>query len=185
MQLVFELLRTRVGSPISYQSIAEDVDIAPNTVKKYIKILEALYIVFRVTPFAKNIARSLVKEPKLYFYDSGLVQGDIGIKLENFVAVCLLKHVYAKIDYEGKNYALHYLRTKDGVEVDFVLANNGLIEQMIEVKHQDKTLSKALLRFQQKYNFKAIQLVQELRQERKEQNIEVLKMLDFLRDLTL
>lgn len=61
IQLVFELLRTKVGSPISYKSIAEDVGVAPNTVKKYIQVLEALYLVFRVTPFVKNIARSLVK----------------------------------------------------------------------------------------------------------------------------
>src|SRR5262249_29970755 len=55
MQLVFNLLRLRVGSPISYQAIAEDAGISPNTVKKYIQILEALYIIFTVRPFAKNI----------------------------------------------------------------------------------------------------------------------------------
>jgi predicted AAA+ superfamily ATPase len=67
IRLVFELLRERVTSPISYQSIAEDVGISPNTVKKYIQILEALYVIFRVTPFSHNIARSLLKEPKIYF----------------------------------------------------------------------------------------------------------------------
>ena len=56
IRLVFELLRERVASPVSYQSIAEDVGISANTVKKYIQILEALYIVFRVTPFSHNIA---------------------------------------------------------------------------------------------------------------------------------
>ncbi|MCD6055904.1 MAG: hypothetical protein K0R12_866 [Gammaproteobacteria bacterium] len=67
IRLVFELLRKRVGSPISYTAIAEDAAISPNTVKKYIAILEALYIIFRVTPFSKNTARSLLKEPKVYF----------------------------------------------------------------------------------------------------------------------
>ena len=185
IQLIFELLRTKVGSPVSYQSIAEDVGVSPNTVKKYIKILEALYIVFRVTPFSKNIARSLVKEPKLYFYDTGLVQGDNGVKLENLVAVCLLKHVYAKIDYEGKNYALHYLRTKDGLEIDFALVNNNAISEAIEIKYSDKAVSKALLNFHNKYHFKAIQLVQELRQERVDNNIEVLKVINFLSTLKL
>lgn len=56
IRLVFDLLRERVGSPISYQAISEDVGISPNTVKKYISVLEALYVVFRVTPFSKNIA---------------------------------------------------------------------------------------------------------------------------------
>ena len=58
IQLVLELLRRRVGSPVSYVSIAEDVQISPNTVKKYIDVFEALYIVFKVVPFSKNIARS-------------------------------------------------------------------------------------------------------------------------------
>src|SRR4029077_5708042 len=89
MQLIFNLLRNRVGSPISYQSLAEDVGTSPTTIKKYIQILEALFVVFKVTPYSKNIARSLLKEPKLYFFDTALVQGDDGAKLENIVAVSL------------------------------------------------------------------------------------------------
>lgn len=185
MQLVFELLRTKVGSPISYQSIAEDVNISPNTVKKYIRILESLYIVFRVTPFAKNISRSLIKEPKLYFFDVGLVQGSVGAKLENLVALCLQKHVFAKNDYDGKNYRLHYLRTKDGVEVDFALVDNGIIEQILEVKSGDRSLSRTLHSFQKKYSFPAIQLVHDLRQERVESNIQILNLLEYLLSLKM
>lgn len=95
--LVFELLRERVGSTVSFSSIARDAELSSNTVKKYIQILEALYIVFRVTPYSRNIGRSLLKEPKIYFFDSGLVKGDHGAQLENLVAVSLLKHVYGKI----------------------------------------------------------------------------------------
>lgn len=186
MRLVFELLRTKIGSPISYSSIAEDVHISPNTVKKYIAIFEALYIVFRITPFAKNIARSLLKEPKLYFFDVGLVKGDAGAKLENLAAVSLLKHVYAKIDYEGKDYALHYLRTKDGAEVDFALVCNGKIEQTLEVKKHDKNISKSLLQFRHKYNFQSLQLVHELRHERSDNSgIEVVRLINFLLGLKL
>jgi len=56
IQLIVELLRHRVGSPISYQSLSEDVGVSPTTVKLYIQILEALYIIFKVRPFSKNIA---------------------------------------------------------------------------------------------------------------------------------
>ena len=103
LRLIFTLLQHRVGSPISYQSLAEDVAVSPTTVRKYIDILEALYVVFRVTPFSKNIARSLLKEPKIYFFDNGLVQGDKGAKLENLVATSLLKHVYARMDYHAED----------------------------------------------------------------------------------
>jgi len=185
LQLVLELLRSRVGSPVSYTSIAQDVGISPNTVKKYIRILEALYVVFRVTPFAKNIARSLAKEPKLYFFDTGLVNGDNGAQLENLVAICLLKHVYAKIDYAGQNYGLHYLKTKEGLEVDFALTKNGKIEQILEVKNRDSVPSKALLYFQKTYSLSAKQLVRELRQESVYKNIEIIRVDGFLRSLFL
>ena len=185
IQLVLELLRNRVGSPVSYNSIAEDVGIAPNTVKKYIQIFESLYIIFRITPYSKNIARSLIKEPKIYFFDTGMVKGDKGIKFENFIAVSLLKHVYAINDYEGKYAELKYFRTKDGEEVVFciVIDNNPI--KMIEVKFADKTLSKALIKFHEKYNIPGIQLVHHLRQEREEKGIQIYKAFDFLKNLKL
>jgi uncharacterized protein len=183
MQLVFDLLTQRVGSPVSYQSLAEDVAVSPTTVKKYIQILEALYIIFRVTPYSKNIARSLLKEPKIYFFDSGLVQGDKGVKLENLVAVSLLKHVYAMVDYKAKPYALHYLRTKDGLEVDFALVCKEKVELMIEVKLSDKQLSKTLVKFHEKYNYPAVQIVQSLRNEYTQDNIQILKAEKFLANL--
>ncbi len=185
MQLVFNLLRNRVGSTISYQSLAEDVATSPTTIKKYIEILEALFVVFRVTPYSKNIARSLLKEPKIYFFDTGLVQGDEGAKLENLVAVGLLKDVYGKVDYQAKEYSLHYLRTKDGLEVDFALVNQDEIEQIIEVKNSDDTPSKTLQYFYEKYNYPAIQLVKNLRNEHKKNGIQILNAQKFLSQLYL
>jgi predicted AAA+ superfamily ATPase len=184
LRLLFELLRSRVGSPISYQSLAEDVAISPNTVKKYIEILEALYIIFRVTPFSKNIARSLLKEPKIYFFDNGLVKGDEGAQLENLTAVCLLKYVYGKVDYCAEEYALHYLKNKDGHEIDFALIQDDHIKQIIEVKNANKEISKSLYAFQQKYHFPAVQVVQYLRNERVTDNINVIKAVNFLSNLT-
>lgn len=185
IRLVFELLRERVGSPISYTSIASDVAIAPNTVKKYIQILEALYIVFRLTPFSHNIARSLLKEPKIYFFDVGLVKGDAGAKFENFVASCLLKHVYAKVDYHAKNYELKYLHTKEQKEVDFVLVCDKKIEKMIEVKHADSSIAPHLRYFQEKYHLPSVQVVKELKQEHSDKGIEVVRASNFLKALML
>lgn len=185
IRLVFELLRERVGSPISYSSIAEDVAIAPNTVKKYIQILEALYVVFRVTPFSRNIARSLLKEPKIYFFDNGFVQGDAGVKFENFVATCLLKHVYSKIDYRGESYALQYLQTKERHEVDFAIVCDKRVESMIEVKHANHSIGTGLRYFHEKYQLPAMQVVQELKRESLESGIPVVRGLNFLKSLDL
>jgi len=185
MRLVFELLRERVGSPISYTSIAEDVAVSASTVKKYIEILEALYIVFRITPFSKNIARSLLKEPKIYFFDVGLVKGDQGAKFENLVAVCLLKHVLAKKDYFAENYTLNYLHTKERQEVDFALVCDEKIEKIIEVKNSSNSISNPLLYFHEKYQFQAIQAVKELKHEKKEKGIEIISGLKLLQSLFL
>jgi len=183
IETIFELLRHRIGSPISFRSIAEDVGISSNTVKKYIQILEALFIIFRINPFSKNIARSLLKEPKLYFYDIGLVKGDEGIILENLVALSLMKKAFEIVDYTGKNTCLNYLRTKDGKEVDFCFVQDENIQYILEVKLSDSSISKPLKYFHEKYNLPAIQLVKNLKREHKKNSMNVLKADEFLKKL--
>ena len=185
IELVLELLRSRVGSPVSYKSIAGDVGISPNTVKKYIQIFESLFIVFRTSPYSRNIARSILKEPKIYFYDTGMVEGDDGVKFENLVAISLLKHVFAMNDYLGKPCTLNYLRTKDKAEVDFCIANKNVPEVMIEVKRSDETPGKSIINFNRRYNIPGIQLVLNLRLERKENNIEIRKGINYLTSLMM
>lgn len=185
MKMLFDLLRHKVGSPISYKSLAEDIQIAPNTVKKYIKILEAIYVIFQVSPYTKNIARSILKEPKIYFYDSGLVEGDEGAVFENLVANALLRHAFAQIDYAGEPYQLKYIRNKDGREVDFALVHNHEIEQIIEAKVSDKNISPHLIWLHEKYHFPAIQLVKNLRNEHKVGNVELRNAEKYLAELKL
>ncbi len=185
IQTTLELLRKKVGSPISYASLALDVQVSPATVRKYIEIFESLYIVFRVTPYSKNIARSILKEAKLYFYDTGLVLGDQGAKFENFVGVSLLKHVWGKTDYLGKNFNLNYIRTKEGKEVDFALTENNELSELIEVKYADGNLSKNLKYFSDKYKIKGTQIVNELKRERVVDNIEIVSAEKYLKDLFL
>ncbi|MFH1192501.1 MAG: ATP-binding protein [bacterium] len=181
MQTVFELLRRGVGSQVSFNSIARDVEISPTTVKKYIEILEALFIVFRVVPYSKNIARSIIKEPKIYFYDNGLVEGDAGQKFENFAAVSLLKHILAKNDYLGQSNELKYLRTKNGQEVDFALTNSkNEIDVILEVKNSDNELSKNLKYFSDKYDLNGIQLVKNLKREGEIGKIKILSAEGYL-----
>lgn len=185
MQLTLELLRRRVGSPLSITSLAQDVACAPNTIKKYLEILEALFIVFRVPPFHHNIARSLLKEPKLYFYDTGMVKGDEGLRFENLMAVNLLKHVNAIEDYEGKRASLHYLRTKEKKEVDFAVSVEGQPTSIIEAKLTENEPTPSLCYFHAKYDLPAVQVVRHLRQERMAGKITIRRALDFFRELKL
>jgi predicted AAA+ superfamily ATPase len=185
MQLTLDLLRQRVGSQLSYTSLARDVNCAPNTIKRYVEILEALFIVFRIYPYHRNIARSLLKEPKLYFYDTGMVHGDAGIRFENTVAVCLQKHLNAVEDYEGRRTELMYLRTKEKKEVDFVLVTEDAPPTMVEAKLSDISVSPALHYFHKKYDLPAIQIVKNLRQERMEGAIQLRRAADFLKTLKM
>jgi len=132
MKLFVELLRERVGSPLSLASIARDLAVSPATLRRYLDILQALFIVFTVQPWHHNIARALLQAPKVYFYDIGLVRGDDGLRFENAVAGMLLKHVQFLVDARGQATGLHYVRTKDGAEVDFALARDGELMQLIE-----------------------------------------------------
>ncbi len=141
MRVLVEMLRKRTGSPLSFDALGRDLGLAPNTVRNYIDILEALHIVFLVRPYHRNVARALAKAPKLYFYDWAYVvdgQDDApesGARFENLVACHLLKHVQFLNDSEGASLQLHYLRTTDGKEIDFVLTNDaGQATHFIEVK---------------------------------------------------
>ena len=184
IRLLLEMLRKRVGSPLSLTSLAGDLQAAPNTIRKYVEILESLHIIFLVRPFHKNIARSLLKEPKAYFYDSGYVDGDEGLRLENTVAVSLLKHAQYLQDTKGADVSLHYLRTKDGKEVDFSLAENGEPTHFIEVKLSDTAVSRGLAYFKARHpGVKAVQLAHNARQGREENGVSVVRAADWLAGL--
>jgi len=183
--LLLELLRQNVSSQISYSSLSRDLQISPNTVKSYLEILEALYIVFRVTPYSKNIARSLVKAPKFYFYDIGMVLGNAGQTLENAVAVSLKDYTFRQYEEMGENYELCYIRTKEKKEIDFCLIKDNKPHLFLEVKNSDINFSKTLWDFSEKYQVKGVQLVANLKHERLEKNISVRKASKYLAcDLT-
>lgn len=137
MRHFVELLRGRVGSTVSLASIARDLQISPTTLGRYLEILEALHVVFVVRPYHRNIARALLKEPKVYFYDSGLVTGDDGARFENACASMLLCHVQFLQDSAGRDMSLHYIRDKEGHEIDFVVCESGLPQAFVECKLSD------------------------------------------------
>lgn len=133
VQTLVMLLSGRVGSTVSYANLARDLERDPNTIKRWLQLLENLYIIYRVLPYNRHIARSLKKEPKFYFYDHALVQ-DEGARLENMVANALHKELHFLEDTQGIQGSLHYLRTKDGKELDFLVLLDGQPIQLVEVK---------------------------------------------------
>ncbi|HBI23800.1 MAG TPA: ATPase [Nitrospiraceae bacterium] len=141
METLVELLRNSVGTTISYESLSRDLQISPHTVKQWIGMLESLYILFVVTPYHRNIGRSLIKQPKVYFYDTGFVREDEGARYENAVACALLKRLNFLEDTTGEKCALHCLRDKEKREVDFLTVRDGMPEWLIETKLTDTEIA--------------------------------------------
>jgi predicted AAA+ superfamily ATPase len=166
MRLLAEMLRYRVGSPLSLASMARDLHLSPVTLGKCLDILEALFIVFVVRPWHRNIARATLQAPKVYFYDAGLVLGDDGLRLENLVASHLLKNVQWQQDTRGAAVDLHYIRTKDEAEVDFCLSEGDTLTHLVECKLSDPKPHRALTRFAEQWpEAQASQLLRECKAE--------------------
>ena len=159
IETLIELLRSRVGSPVSANSLARDLQKSPNTIQHWLKLLEDLYVIFKVAPYHKNIARALLKEPKYYFYDNGMVQGDEGTRLENLVACALFKEIHRAQDVDGENVDLYFIKNKDGQEIDFLVTREKQPYQLVEVKWKDASLSQNFKRFLAEQSLKRVQVV--------------------------
>ena len=185
MNLLVKLCQQRVGSPLSYASLARDLNTSIVTVKKYLDILEALFIIFRVSPYSRNIARSILKESKLYFYDWAMVNADDSIKYENYLACSLLKHCWAIRDQKGEDVGLHYLRTKDNKEVDFCITKNQKLDVLVEAKYSDTNTSPTLAFFSKKYNIPGYQVIYNLgsKSPQKKENIHIISAKEYTKKL--
>ena len=167
IETLIQLLKNRVGSPVSYSSLARDLQCSDKTVKRWLTILENMYVIFKVSPFHKNIARAIQKTPKFYFYDTGQVIGDSGIKLENTVACAIQKEIHFREDCFGEEKKVYYLRNKDGKEIDFCTTRNDNPSLMVEVKWKEGTLSSNFEIFKKFFpQIKMIQVTKELGKEK-------------------
>ncbi len=132
-----ELLMTRlpalVGSPLSVNGIAEQIQISHKTVSKWLAILERLYAIFFVLPFGAPRIKAVKKARKHYQLDWSLVT-DPGARFENLVAAHLLKWTHFREDTEGYRMELRYFRDIEGREVDFVVTQDGEPTLLVECK---------------------------------------------------
>jgi predicted AAA+ superfamily ATPase len=148
LELLAETVKYQTGQLISYSSLAKKVRVTVDTVRRWIGTLESLYYCFTIQPWSRNVARSLIKQPKVYLWDWSLID-DRGAKLENFVASHLLKAVHWWTDNGHGEYGLYFLRDKDKREVDFLVTKNHKPWFLVEVKtEQKKSISKELIYYQ-------------------------------------
>lgn len=150
LELLIDLLRSRVGGPIVVKNLAEDLQVSQPTVKHWLEVLEKMYLIFLVYPYSHQLPRAILKPPKVYFYDTGDVQGDAGARFENLVATHLLKSMHFLEDRDGHRFHLRYLRDKEGREVDFVLLKEKKVCELVEVKWADEQISPSLSYYKNK-----------------------------------
>ncbi|MCD6585964.1 MAG: ATP-binding protein [Desulfobacteraceae bacterium] len=133
-----------VGSPLSINSLREDLNVSHQAVSRWVQILENLYMIFRIYPFGAPKIRAVKKEAKHYHLDWTVID-DPGARFENLMACHLLKWVCFLQDTEGRDVDLRFFRDIDRREVDFVVMEKGKPTQFIECKRSvDKQPSRAL-----------------------------------------
>ncbi|MCC2624429.1 MAG: hypothetical protein K0R14_302 [Burkholderiales bacterium] len=158
LELMGTLIASQAGGQLNYSNIATKIQKSESTVRSWMHILYNSYYCFSIPPWSSNVARSILKMPKIYLYDWSAVV-DHGSKVENFVAVHLLKSVSYWNNVGLGQINLYYLRDKQQHEVDFLLVSNNQPWMLIEVKAADTKISNNLNYFQQQLQAQhAIQL---------------------------
>ena len=156
------LLAGRVAQIINYQSLASDVGVDAKTIKEWLSILEASFIVFKLSPYFENFGKRVIKSPKYFFTDTGLLTYLLGIEkpqqvsrdplvgqlFENLVVLEAMKSRYNK----GLEHGLYFYRDSYGTEIDLLRAQGreliGIEIKSASTFNQD--FKKSLLRFSEK-----------------------------------
>lgn len=152
------LLPHRVGGTLSIDNLAQDLQVAFDTVKKWLLVMERFYICFRISPWTKKVSRAITKEQKLYLFDYAVIK-DLAAKFENMIALDLLRAVRSWREQGEGQWDLYFIRDRNKCEVDFLLVKDQAPILLIEAKLGDTSPSASLVKFQQKLNIPAVQLV--------------------------
>ncbi|MDE0451214.1 MAG: ATP-binding protein [Gammaproteobacteria bacterium] len=149
VELLAEALPDRVGSPLSIRSLSEDLQVAHETVARWLAILENLFVCFRIPPFGAPRIRAVKKETKLYLWDWSQAPGK-GPRFENLVACHLLKYCHLLEDTQGYRMELRFVRDTDRREIDFVVVRENEPIFAVECKSGEGAPSRAIEYFRQR-----------------------------------
>lgn len=160
-----QLCALRVGTTINFVDLATSCGISVLTVKSWLGLLETSFILFTLPAYHENLGKRIIKTPKLYFYDVGLVSALTGVTadmivkkrdiygalFENMVLVDLIKN----LDVHGVRYMLSFFRDNNKNEIDIIMQVHGRTVP-IEVKASESIESsffQTLLWFAEESNF--------------------------------
>ncbi len=151
---LIKLLAAQCAQIVNYSTIAKSLGVAVNTVKRWMSVLEASYIIFILPPFYDNLSKRIIKSGKVYFYDTGLISALTGLQnkkmyedgplagplFENYV----ISEIKKRSIHTASGSRFYYYRTSNKTEVDLII-ENGLKKSLIEIK-KSKTFKSQMVK---------------------------------------
>ncbi len=184
LELLAEEIPNRVGSPLSVKNLKELLQVAHETVERWLKIFERMYYCYRIPPYGPPKVRAVKKEQKLYLWDWSIVP-DPGPRFENFVASQLLKYCHFVEDTEGFRMDLRFLRDTDKREIDFVVLKEGIPLFAVECKSGEKNINPSLFYFMKRTSIPRFYQVHQGNRDYEKNGVRVLPVHIFCQELGL
>ncbi|MFH1729158.1 MAG: ATP-binding protein [Pseudomonadota bacterium] len=155
---LMHLLPAKIGSPLSLNSLREDLNVSFNAIKNYVNSLILTYVIFNISPYSEKISRAVKKEKKVYFYDWTQVK-DKAARFENYVA-CELKNRIELWNMATKyTFNLNFIRLRDKRETDFIITRDEKPFLLIETKLSSKNFESHNIDHSKILNVPLVQLI--------------------------
>ena len=160
VETLYHLLPSKVGSPLSVPSLAQDLKVAYNTVQSWLALFERFFLTFSLPTWTSRVARAIHKERKVYLFDVPRID-DPAARFENLVALELWRAVSGWNALGRGDFSLHFVRNKEKQEVDFLIVEGRKPLLLVETKLADDQPAKPLVAIQRQLGVPAVQLVRD------------------------
>lgn len=142
-QRFIRLLAINTSHLLNQSAFAKEIGVSVPTIKRWLSILEASYIIFLLPPFYENFGKRIIKNPKIYFYDTGIVSHLVGLETERhyeqgpmagalfenyIIAESIKKEAHLK-----SRVSFYFLLTNNGTEIDLII-DKGMFKEFVEIK---------------------------------------------------
>ena len=184
LELLAQEIPNRVGAPLSVKNLKELLQVAHETVERWLKIFERMYYCYRIPPYGPSKVRAVKKEQKLYLWDWSIVP-DSGPRFENFVASQLLKYCHFMEDTQGFRMDLRFMRDTDKREIDFVVLKEGRPMFAVECKSGEKNINPSLFYFMKRTSIPRFYQVHEGNRDYEKNGVRVLPVHILCKELCL
>ena len=159
LETLYHLLPAQVGQLLSVPALAQGLQVAYNTIRSWLSTLQRFFAVVTLSPWTRGVPRAIREGQKIYLGDIPRVK-DPEARFENMVALEICRAVSTWNEMGYGRFNLHFIRTKDQQEVDFVIVDDGRPVLLVDAHALEHRTTAALIKFQNTLKVPAVQLVQ-------------------------